>query len=1485
MPTTPDLSQVNKVKFHHRVKNFYYKNLFRKIYTVAIIWLIAANVFSLFKYQSFANEYDTLQPVSQDSEWLDTAWLQNADIVYYDVAGNQKAIMAKNLWATSSNINSPDSYGDFYQWWNDYAYPRYVDSEFCDLDELDEYWNGRCPLSGFIEPVLLPEPPVSLSAHSIDDSNPTPSDYDRFNDYWVSEEENDGWYWWDEWEQWPCPDWYYIPTANEWSNLFVQRCEDSDICDTRDLVVIDWYYWMLGNWWISEESLWNWEGTNNIKMDMIVNAFMQEYKLPLAGWRDNNQVNGSNFNSAYWSSTFWNWEYDPTYLNLWPSNWAGVMKGDGYYGSSIRCVAGEYDVEKDPIPLAIDLYLGEESPTDEVRSLSISSLNIDPDWWMWRIFIPAGEPVSASKIAKLDIGYTWYTEYGYEIDLDSDEWSGGISLELYEQFADPDTHTLHLYWVPSCGDDEQYVNWICEPVKWWTTVNEQWDYECLAEWATYDKASWQCVYTAKNINGNTITLMSSNLGATELNPMWDFYQWGNDWRYPRDEILEWYHARSLWIQTINNTDQTDFDRFSEYYSYDGYTWNGDDNKQWPCPTWYHVPTIYEWSNLFLQWCEDSDICDTRNIYNSQEWRIFSFSNPLEDKSINSLGNWFGDNPWDVMEIFIQDYGLLLAGRRETSSIYDFGSIGNYWSSTPSFLEKDAFRFYIDPSYRSKTDSSAGWSNGYSVRCFKDSNDESLQAVALDLYLAQSLEDMSLNVQGIYTTEDMIWRIFVPNGHTIPSFKKSGLDQYSWYMLDNGELKEINIDNTTFSVDADKEPVIPLFALPKCDEDEEWDITTSTCRKACLWEWATYDAEANLCYYTAHDLEWNTIKVMDSNLGATRANPMWDFFQWWNDYPYPRFTNYGCSQEGGYCPLDQWSQQESLSTQWIINDDGLYDYERFNNYYKQDEDGDCIEDENWFCILQDEYVWKEWAQWPCPDDYHVPTIDEWWNIFIAWCEKNDECDTREMINYWQYRGMKWLIDGIFLYSSDFTIWEIINRCKQDEECYIDELMEELNYYIENWFENNWLLNDVTGNWKYANLIASFMADYNLSLAGNRDVNYVNGVWRWGAYWTSTPVDDGEGARFFEVEDNVGGILNNQDRYYGQSVRCIANDKPSHAPIALDLFIGWDDIDEDMYLENADWVGRKFVTEYMQINPSELTAISSLPAPDEWMQWTWYLVNNQDGTQKITSSTKVTENTKVYAFLEQKAVQPQSQPIPSYEWSGKRRTWVTKTDEDKTHGSADNQKSETQKENTTEKQNTPKVPEVKPWANLVDNTSTHPSNSHGSATTNTTPAPTYTAEFKSAYSFAKTYWITNKESIQDAKMYTELTRIQMAKMLSQYAINVLGQTPDYSRWVVSFNDVSNKLNKEYDNAVTLAYQLWIMWINMKNNNFRPRDTVTRAEFATALSRMLYWIEDGKWKTKYYEPHIAKLYNEWIINNTNAKMTEKRWYVMTMLMRTVR
>ena len=96
--------------------------------------------------------------------------------------------------------------------------------------------------------------------------------------------------------------------------------------------------------------------------------------------------------------------------------------------------------------------------------------------------------------------------------------------------------------------------------------------------------------------------------------------------------------------------------------------------------------------------------------------------------------------------------------------------------------------------------------------------------------------------------------------------------------------------------------------------------------------------------------------------------------------------------------------------------------------------------------------------------------------------------------------------------------------------------------------------------------------------------------------------------------------------------------------------------------------------------------------------------------------------------------------------------------------------------------------------------------------------YSKEFIDAYNFAKRYWITTVNSIEDAKMYSPITRIEMAKMLSNFSINVLWKEPDLSKWVLKFYDVTNQLNSKYDNAVTKAYQLGIMWQNIKNRLFR-------------------------------------------------------------------
>ena len=161
---------------------------------------------------------------------------------------------------------------------------------------------------------------------------------------------------------------------------------------------------------------------------------------------------------------------------------------------------------------------------------------------------------------------------------------------------------------------------------------------------------------------------------------------------------------------------------------------------------------------------------------------------------------------------------------------------------------------------------------------------------------------------------------------------------------------------------------------------------------------------------------------------------------------------------------------------------------------------------------------------------------------------------------------------------------------------------------------------------------------------------------------------------------------------------------------------------------------------------------------------------------------------------------------------------------------------------------------------------------------TPDNGYSKEFNDAYTWAFKNGITTMSPIEKADMNAPLTRIAMAKMLSQYAINVLGRTPDTTKVVPAFPDVSAELDAAYNSWVTLAYQLGIMWINI--DKFRPDDLVTRAEFGTALSRMLYATAD--WEKTYYETHLAKLMEEKIITVDTPDMQELRWYVMIMLMR---
>jgi hypothetical protein len=161
--------------------------------------------------------------------------------------------------------------------------------------------------------------------------------------------------------------------------------------------------------------------------------------------------------------------------------------------------------------------------------------------------------------------------------------------------------------------------------------------------------------------------------------------------------------------------------------------------------------------------------------------------------------------------------------------------------------------------------------------------------------------------------------------------------------------------------------------------------------------------------------------------------------------------------------------------------------------------------------------------------------------------------------------------------------------------------------------------------------------------------------------------------------------------------------------------------------------------------------------------------------------------------------------------------------------------------------------------------------------------YSSELQEAYSYAYKNGITTMNTIEKANIDWNLTRIAMAKMMANYAINVLWLS-SFSDSSCNFDDVSASLNSDYWNGVTNACKLWIMWQNMWSK-FRPNDTVTRAEFGTALSRTLHkalWTTLSDW-SPYYTTHLNYLNTNKIMNNiSNPDMLEQRWYVMLMMMR---
>lgn len=178
-----------------------------------------------------------------------------------------------------------------------------------------------------------------------------------------------------------------------------------------------------------------------------------------------------------------------------------------------------------------------------------------------------------------------------------------------------------------------------------------------------------------------------------------------------------------------------------------------------------------------------------------------------------------------------------------------------------------------------------------------------------------------------------------------------------------------------------------------------------------------------------------------------------------------------------------------------------------------------------------------------------------------------------------------------------------------------------------------------------------------------------------------------------------------------------------------------------------------------------------------------------------------------------------------------------------------------------------------------TTTGTTTNTGTTTTaigNITNSP-FSQELNTAYQYAYSIGITTMPTIQQANINGSLIRAHMAKMMVNYAINVLDRVPDDSLICV-FTDTDDQ-STEIQWYIEKACQLGIMGVD--TIEFNPNGTVTRAQFGTVLSRVLYGT-GNEWWTPYYVNHLQALKDNGIITNTDPDLQEIRGYVMLMLQR---
>ena len=1051
-------------------------------------------------------------------------------------------------------------------------------------------------------------------------------------------------------------------------------------------------------------------------------------------------------------------------------------------------------------------------------------------------------------------------------------WGNRIQPQVLERGIDyePATPTKwndkFLWWYTDKNLTQSYNGYV----EWNTTLYAKWRSDIVVYndnvttytdtlWNEFDM--WSITITH---NDQSITILDRNLWArwTEWeDAYWYHFQWWNNYWFPWDEEIK---TSEEYKYAGDNNRQSPYvsDEFvvgNQYWdddANDDLWWDLEDDdyaRQWPCPAWYHVPTIHERDNLI-------------DLYSAVQYPSYGRAEPASldlEVSDNRVQDWW------YKEEFKETFNIPLANRRD----YNDGKIrslwqdARFWASTADGEWVKAGRLYLwntDGIVETKYNERTYW---YSVRCFKNVDDSNNITLSYNVNWGSKIQAQTLpkwengylpwysttrewyTFEGWYADKDLTtpfdfnsnltkdttiyakrkvcWEWFIiKNNKCIP-------EDYAWdmdwvieisYWDDTIYIRDRNVwaDSTTAEIAENQDKIQDLQQQYCTSYMQECDLTVS-----CWW----YMVCSDDYYKKVGELIWKDVQD-DNDIDNYLKSSAWDYYFRWN--------NYGVSYS------DLVFEDENDDT-LITNIDSLVE-----SWF------------NWWNLWTSEWNW--WIEPninnPCDANEweYLPTPEDWDRLMRIWANKNGyDLD----FGGWWWEGWVWSLTSIrpLQISAMNSEWWL-GFSSDARNHFLRDMMIPTAWFITyNRTCSEWEDAGIDGWWAPLSICDNSASYRNgLELRTSQDENW----YIWDFYWS---------LEYYHIDDLINWnneYINNNVAY---PVRCFV-DVSLQAPEVFSItFMSWSEILDELNV--VAW--------------SKLTKQPTLPNNSKTLEW-WYM--DKWLTQKFDSSKPVDNDLVLYA----KWVEKNSW------YSGWWSSWKWWSGGGSSHWSADenttdNKKSDEDKTIVVKPEENkpldttslPKEQEVLPQANTWMN-DTQPQDwwSKNGWTTVWEKAEQYTKETTEAYTWAFTEWLTKYNNIWDARMWDFLNRSEMAKITTIFATKFRWETPDENKkeFCSKYSDLW-KVEEDTKEYIIQSCELWYMWYQANwvdaLERFRPYTPVSVAEVSIILSRLMWWNRYAVSENKWYQWHLWAVYEHRLIDNISKPFNDiTRKDAFTMLYR---